>query len=50
MTDNKKLKEIIERGKDLVCASGAQIVSFDKELKKIEDDEKIIWKKLSYLL
>jgi hypothetical protein len=51
MTDsNGKRKKILEEGKNLACVSGAQMVSFDKELEKIEEEERRVWKKLSFLL
>lgn len=43
-------KELIEEGKRIVTASGAQLVLLNNELKKIEKIEKETWKKLSFLL
>jgi hypothetical protein len=46
-TDKKKL---MDEGKKIVSASGATVILFNEELKKIEKEEKETWKKLSFLL
>ena len=36
----ERLKNVVEDGKKIVSISGAQVILLDKELKKIEQEEK----------